>query len=518
MSIQVDMFAVRLGASVLLQFKVGRRTVRVLADAGYSKYDVANKLDLMKDFGDGKMHIDLVIGTHYDGDHLAGLVDVVERGDITIGEAWMPPVADDTRPSARRFRSADLLPVLFQGEDGDEQLMRYLQVKRSTIERTEELDAEVIRRSQKFRDEQYLSELMVRRTSAQSYRVSAEHTAMESIHEFFRAALTRANAILGRTNSSHADVDYSSEAIDRNLRHFDRFTPFDSLGVNKENMLRYIGERPERTEAAMMNLASIVRSTAQGALTATHLKKVVDALRKKNVPIRCETIDAGEPRRFVWHDKDQRFIPSAQISTDGPVLELLGPSDYLVEKYWRRLPVGDYMVKALHYALPYESITPANELSYIMRFEYKRQGILVTGDAGCVDFRKDDDGPYYPKLLQRLLPLHVMQVAHHGGHNAYFYHSLLEAGYAKQKDESLLLLSHGVDDISRPSQVFDRFIAEVRKDGDDLKLLFTSRPLPNKVVNFRALIHKPVGAIGAEGDIRLSFDGAWNVNTHAIKA
>lgn len=32
-------------------------------------------------------HIDLMIGTHYDADHLAGLVDIVENKMICIGEA-----------------------------------------------------------------------------------------------------------------------------------------------------------------------------------------------------------------------------------------------------------------------------------------------------------------------------------------------------------------------------------------------------------------------------------------------
>jgi len=512
--IQLDMFAVRLGASVLLQFNNGSRTVRVLADAGYAKYGVAGKLDLMRDFGDRQMHIDLIIGTHYDGDHLAGLVEVIEREDITIGEAWMPPVADDTRSRTNRARSTDMLAHLFRGDEGAAQLQRYLSEKRDVIEQQQAKQKNILssyrdttERPMRFQKEAWASS----RVQPQEAQSTGEPLAEK---DYFVGTLERVNALLGKPHATHADVDHAVERPMSEERYADGGPHYDLLDEKRG----YYFSRPERAEVALLNLASIERSAAQDAITASHLKKVVDALDAKGVPIRCEVIDPGIPRRFVWSSEDRRFIPNEQGRTQGPTLQLMGPSSYLVEKYWRRLPLGDYMYKALRYVLPHETITPANELSYIMRFEHKGQGVLITGDAGCVDFKENEDGDYYPALLEKLLPVQVIQVAHHAGHNAYFYHSLLEAGFAEQKERSLLLISHGVDDKSRPSSVFDRFIAEVRKDGDDVQLLFTSRPLPEKVVNFKALIHKPVGTEGAEGDIRLVYDGSWKVRSHAIKA
>ena len=106
--IQVDMFEVQLGAAVLVQFSTPNGPVRVLADAGvkasgYPVDHVHGKLqDAFDSFGDPRRRLDLIIGTHYDEDHLVGLVPIIEDSSISIGEAWMPPVANDTQPNPRR--------------------------------------------------------------------------------------------------------------------------------------------------------------------------------------------------------------------------------------------------------------------------------------------------------------------------------------------------------------------------------------------------------------------------------
>jgi hypothetical protein len=184
----------------------------------------------------------------------------------------------------------------------------------------------------------------------------------------------------------------------------------------------------------------------------------------------------GKPRRFIWDNGEERFVPSAQKTTKGPQFLLLAPSKGLVKKHWDHLPIGDYMTAALTERLPVKSITPSNQLSHVMRVEFGRQGILVRGDAGCVDFKPAPRAEFYPALLKPLLPLHVIQVAHHAGNNADFYNVLIEAGYGGQKAKSWLLLSHATKDKHRPSDIFGDFIGEVRSDGDDMALLFTSLP------------------------------------------
>jgi hypothetical protein len=74
----------------------------------------------------------------------------------------------------------------------------------------------------------------------------------------------------------------------------------------------------------------------------------------------------------------------------------------------------------------------------------------------------------------------VIQVAHHGGANAYFYRCLLAA----------------------------------------VQLLFSSRPVEAKVRDVKSLIGSVVGVpAAAVGDVRLNFDRkAWTVSKHAVAA
>ena len=190
-----------------------------------------------------------------------------------------------------------------------------------------------------------------------------------------------------------------------------------------------------------------------------------------------------------------------------------------MKKHWKRLPVGDYALKLAYVALPIEQITASNQLSYILRADFGDARILIAGDAGCVDFKPTARGAYHQALIDALSPLDVIQVAHHGGHNAHFYRCLLAANYAAQESISYLLLSHATNDKHRPSTVFAKFIEEVRKDRDDVQLLFTSQPKEEKVRDFKALFAPVVGASDSSGDVRMSFDNkGWAVTAHAVAA
>jgi len=167
--------------------------------------------------------------------------------------------------------------------------------------------------------------------------------------------------------------------------------------------------------------------------------------------------------------------------------------------------------------IPLKSITPSNQLSYVARFGCEGQGILISGDAGCVDFVPKPNAPYYPTLLGALLPLHVVQVAHHAGNNAQFYRVLTAAKYPDNVGHSYLLVSHATEDIYRPSREFRQFVQDVRREPDVAKILFTTQPRIEKVREFYALVHPPVGPIAREGDVRIEFrDGEWAVTKHAV--
>jgi hypothetical protein len=142
----------------------------------------------------------------------------------------------------------------------------------------------------------------------------------------------------------------------------------------------------------------------------------------------------------------------------------------------------------------------------------------VAGDAGCVDFAPNRRSKFYKALLDALLPLQVVQVAHHGGNNAQFYNVLLNAQYATQAQPSRLLLSHATNDAHRPSDLFERFVAAVRKNVDNIQILFTSKPRDAYVQSYKTLIASAVGTPKPAGDVRLAFDGRiWIVEKHAIQ-
>jgi len=164
-----------------------------------------------------------------------------------------------------------------------------------------------------------------------------------------------------------------------------------------------------------------------------------------------------------------------------------------------------------------KSITPSNQLSYVAHFTAEGQGILVTGDAGCVDFRPGRQQPNYEKLLNALSPLHVVQVARHAGNNAHFYHVLRAARYPKAEPQSFLLLSHATQDRYRPSREFCQFVEDVRREPEIVSLLFTSQPRVHQIRGLEALVHAPIGRPADRGDVCLELqDGIWRVTKHAI--
>ena len=136
-----------------------------------------------------------------------------------------------------------------------------------------------------------------------------------------------------------------------------------------------------------------------------------------------------------------------------------------------------------------------------------------------MDFKQKRNSPhYYRELLDALLPLHVVQVAHHAGNNAHFYRVLAAAKYPQQDTQSFLLVSHATHDNHRPSREFSQFVQGLRRKSDVAKILFTTQPIPDKVREFKSLVHPTVGPVATEGDASLVFkQGGWRVVKHAIQ-
>jgi hypothetical protein len=295
-------------------------------------------------------------------------------------------------------------------------------------------------------------------------------------------------------------------------RRYERFAQSDLADLST-SMLRAV--RPHSVPAR--NFAGIRKSAASDAINAISLARITNALRARHIPIRCRTINDGTPRRFVWRTGSRSFEGGHPLSEQGPTITLLGPSKGLVRKHWNRLPVGVYAQVAFYSLGVLKSITPSNQLSYIMSFSAEDQGILVTGDAGCVDFKPRGLQPYYPELLKALSPLHVVQVAHHAGNNDHFYRVLQAVQYPTKAEQSYLLISHATHDRHRPSTEFREFVEQIRQDPEIVSVLFTTQPLPEKISDFASLVHPIVGPPAQEGDVRIEFqNGKWKVKEHAI--
>lgn len=467
--IQVDVFEVQLGAAFLLQMRDSSgEPVRVLADAGikrsgsYGLDHVEKKLPgAIAAFSPSRTdEIDLLIGTHYDEDHLAGLPDVVRQ--FNIGEAMLPPVRRPASSRAAIERAATAAtPVALVNED---------------------------------------------RVEAGPFLADLNEGQWE---EYLGFLILIEQATAARIEQLGFQVP---PAADDELPDFD----LDDIGT----MGTYLQTPITRAQAlfAAHQLASVRMSSRKGAIVAKWLREVVRELKAKNVPIRSRTIQQGTPDYFVWDASARCFRQTRKSIYDAsgePSFTLLGPSAQLVARHSTRLPIGVYALIGGH--LVSGRITASNELSYVALFESAGQQALVCGDAGCVDFWQRPKGPYHPALLSALKGPSVVQVAHHGGSNYRFYDVLLNAPFHNSSNHSYLLLSHAYQDRLRPTADFELFVQRLQQHRSNFHILFTSEPDRAKVLPFQSSIHPVVGVQATTGDVRLSHNsGAWTVDSHSI--
>jgi hypothetical protein len=459
--IEIDVFEVQLGAALLLRMEDSTgRTVSVLADGGikaknYNQDHVANKLKGILPSTD----IDLVIGTHYDEDHLAGLIDVADQ--FSIGEAILPPIRRPQHPKGG-----------------------------TSVSSLQELNA-----LDSASDLPLLIDL--------SEEAFAEH--IEELEQLAAQAEQR----LKEPSSSEDPLPDFEEEVWLPEEGFDLGDPFLAVAS------------PPHQYLALTQLARIQSSAHKGAIVAKWLRQLVQKLRSKSVPIRAIDIAAGIPEYYAWYTSQRKFLScsaSNYAASSEPKFVLLGPSRSLIAQHAKKLPIGVYF--ALIGLIPLKPVTASNQLSYVMLFESSGQKILITGDAGCVDFWDKKTKSFYPALLSAMADLHVVQVAHHAGNNHRFYHVLQQIGYGSvSASQSFLLLSHSVNDTYRPSLAFASFISALPSAVPTFELLTTSDPDPSKVSAFRALYHSATRSPSATvGDIRLAYqNGAWVVNQHLVQ-
>ena len=567
--IQIDMYPVGLGSAMLMQFTDERGDrIRVLADGGVGK---GKKPEIVRDalleellhHDSDCVNLDLVVGTHYDEDHLAGLVPILKEMRFQIGEIWLPPIVNDTGDMHKdpiEVNRPALLAHQFMDENlGTEALSHYLRSKVEIVVATSQLlsTIEVIPPG-KPKAYNQVAEAVTRlgRVRLEESVVEYHSALVSEFRNVERASGACLHDILGsrgtRITKPHSNDD---EVASGNENGFLEYPPWNwqdaefpdedgkyiyskieyGFGNGIEAMKAFLKEVGRNTWAEHSEdgldvtaaLLEIVRGQARDAITAETLSKVVNALRERNrksgtkTGMQCLVIPTNQPLRLGWDAVGKRFVESNQVCGNSPALTVLAPSESLIQKHYRRLPVGDYgfMVAGFKYDL--RDVSASNQLSYVVRAEHKGQGILISGDTGMVDFVRRSRRPrkYEEAMLKELMPLHVVQVAHHGGRNWYFYEVLMEAGYYKNQEQSYLLLSHAVNDHHRPSDVFADFMDDLRKWRSNVRVLFTSRPNAGRVAAFRPMLEEPKGPISDEGSIRISFSqGNWSVDRHSVQA
>lgn len=567
-TIQVDMFEVQLGAAMLMQFRLASgEIVRILADAGVDKVSgyktdhvfsklfdsLGNPTDVWNDFdSEPSPRLNLIIGTHYDEDHLRGLVPIINHHALPIDEIWLPPVQDDqadVSESSVSGGNANLAQRLLD-DNGSTVIREYLHNKAQRIQDVDRVYQEL--ESREWRSQEL--DPTGRNETIAVPEFKPDNWNLERAIRYFEWHVGVANRSLGvRDHEDHhahdddeqQEFDTLQEALDSNMQRwqyrmshhwFNRRS--SSTWLEKFNDAIQIGLiAPDTQPPEFLALANIRKSLAKDAITAIHLDEVVKAIRARNtagvtpaIRIRCETILEGQPRYFFW-DKN-RFRggdPKAHKSELG--FHLLGPSAQLVAKLQKKIPIGLMMFAYSDKGLKSGSVRPSNRLSYVMRFHLNDEAILISGDAGFSDFAPSGTTSFYPDLLNQLKSLQVVQVAHHGGINHRFYQALHAANLPKQTSWCFLLLSHAENDKTRPRAEFGHFANLFRWDQrNEVSVLFTSQPMPVKVMAFDDLVHPPVLPVGKSvakrGDVRLGFpftpdntrsNTAWRVEAHAIK-
>jgi hypothetical protein len=538
--IQLDMYEVQLGAAVLLQFNNHGDPVRILADAGihaggYKRNHVHQKLKgSFQGFnGNAPDRIDLLLGSHYDKDHLDGLIDVASDTSIAITEAWLPPVEDDsdsTELGDAEFATQSDLPlgVKFAGKAGDAEFDRYIQSQRERCKEALKVRMLVLGAVADATENTNSDDL----DFSQKQAASVEPTSRELMDSCFEIHILGAEQDLQLIDKRHDAVRQADEEVDNDQisqieEYVDEFHrvkslvpgAFDALLID-DVLPKDFQQDPVLGSNLFARAAMVRKSAARNAINASSLKKLVDELHKRNIPIRFERISQGNPEFFLLNPSGKFRSVSKPVYTTSnePKLTLLGPSDVLIKKHKNLLPSYQTTLM-LAELIPIKSITPSNQLSYVAKFEFQGQSVLVSGDTGFVDFKPSRAKPYFQALLDELDNLEIVQIAHHGGNNAHFYRVLLKAPFGSMPGTApFLLLSHRKHDRHRPSSAFDQFVTQLNSAGSVPQILFTSEPTLAKVQAFKQLVAPVVGLQGSTGDVRLEFDGqSWSVEAHAVK-
>jgi hypothetical protein len=466
----------------------------ILCDAGTEKA-IASKLGLLRAEAP---RLDLIVGTHYDADHLTGLARVVEEYPVgCIGEAWLPPFLN---PDGEIVAGSPFLAHRIE-RDGLAAALSPLEGDARRLP-SEELDR---LRWVLSRDPHEILEVIAegREELKNALLVSETGEAIVPLEEDDEPALydDHVQEVQVKRAEAHADARWSAFArpeseervteaikvVEKQLR-LSALAELMKLGGEINTLALeqpYIAAKLLRSRSVSGSRALAAMTSTVAAVNGVHLEKLLTALHRRGVRWSIPLA----PAQARW-----RSFGAFEIAH-------LSPTSTFVDVNRARLPV---MTKALydHTALSIDAELPSwsNRLSHALAVRPARCwcrngcGVLLTGD--CAFWRSVSTG-----AEEVVGECAIVDVAHHGGRWGRFREFLLAAQATNEQPRPLFLwlsTKHGgwrppgprlarlVRDLSGNQSTW--LLAANRPDGRALEGLreLTSCDTPPQAVGMRA--------------------------------
>jgi hypothetical protein len=465
------------GDATLVHYSSDELEWRALIDAGW-EHEIRPHLPWLED----ERRIDLIVGTHCDGDHLEGLCLLVEESELEIGCVLLPPFVHPTGgfiptpglrgivPGSSPFAAEHIARGGIEAALGGEERMviqaelpsRLLSaldeasesVLGAGIEESESDPVEFLgwEAGEPERDEHTDVHTDERPPSSDAPDVMQSGSAWESELSSRRLASTA-------TRLDTAGLPGLAETA-RQLAEF-------QLWPSAQRTLALALHRRTHDPLAQERAVATVRAAAEVAadgITCTLLERLITALNQRGIPWFVQAApDVARPEgRLVeaWH---------------------LAPTGRYIEGLARHLPViKDALLRATYVdpGLP----SYANRLSHVLAFRGSTDpvGLMVTGDSGFQRGRGGLSDCMASGWERTLSWATLVDVPHHGGTSGHFGRRLLEAlGQQRPGGPMHLYLSvRHPNQVAPPHKRFDSLLAEL--DSRSIPFVLRMSALPRQ--------------------------------------
>lgn len=166
----------------------------ILVDAGQNKKHI---LQLLKQEQIKKNHINLIVCTHYDADHISGILSILESQKYTFDEIWLPEIlgslsytlSEDLISILRRLREIDSVDRLTRNAPESNTIEENTRIPEDSPIRLASLDNILQARYCPFAFEDVLFDLL-RHESSSTIPIQAMHTNMWAALGIVHSALS----------------------------------------------------------------------------------------------------------------------------------------------------------------------------------------------------------------------------------------------------------------------------------------------------------------------------------------